>query len=88
MSGSNAGRLNCPLDKHLTAGRFQERVRTGALPWLYDLQAAHPRLGEVRTPLPLDRNAPIFREVEPPSHGRVIAIPQVGGLHHRCMRAA
>jgi putative transposase len=36
----------------------------------------------------LDRNAPPPREVEPPSHGRVIAIPQVGGLHQRCMRAA
>jgi hypothetical protein len=43
---------------------------------------------EARTHLSLDRNAPIPRQVEPPSHGRVIAIPQVGGLHHRYMRAA
>ncbi len=43
---------------------------------------------ESRTHLSLDRNAPIPREVEPPSHGRVIAIPQVGGLHHRYTRAA
>ena len=41
-----------------------------------------------RTHLSLDRNAPIPRAVEPPSHGRVIAIPQVGGLHHRYARAA
>jgi putative transposase len=41
-----------------------------------------------RTHLSLNRNAPIEREVEPPSRGRVIAIPQVGGLHHRYHRAA
>lgn len=43
---------------------------------------------EARSHLSLDWNAPIPREVEPPSHGRVIAIPQVGGLHHRYTRAA
>jgi putative transposase len=43
---------------------------------------------ESRTHLSLDRNAPLPREVEPPSCGRVIAIPQVGGLHHRYTRAA
>ena len=41
-----------------------------------------------RTHLSLDRNAPIPREVELPSQGRIIAIPQVGGLHHRYTRAA
>jgi putative transposase len=43
---------------------------------------------ESRTHLSLDRNALIPREVEPPSHGCVIAIPKVGGLHHRYARAA
>ena len=43
---------------------------------------------EARTHLSLDRNAPIPRKVEPPSRGPVIAIPQVGGLHHRYTRAA
>jgi putative transposase len=41
-----------------------------------------------RAHLSLDRNAPIQREVELPQCGRVIAIPQVGGLHHRYTRAA
>ena len=41
-----------------------------------------------RTHLSLDRNAPAPREVEPPSEGKVISIPQVGGLHHRYARAA
>jgi len=41
-----------------------------------------------RTHLSLDRNAPIERAVESPSRGRVIAIPQAGGLHHRYRRVA
>ncbi len=41
-----------------------------------------------RTHLSLDRNSPVPRDVEPPERGRVIAIPQVGGLHHRYCRAA
>jgi hypothetical protein len=38
---------------------------------------------ESRTHLSLDRNAPVHRDVEPPEKGKVIAIPQVGGLHQR-----
>ena len=34
------------------------------------------------------RNSPIERQVEPPEQGKVVAIPQVGGLHHRYRRAA
>ena len=41
-----------------------------------------------RTHLSLDRNAPNCREVEPRSGGKILAIPQVGGLHHRYTRAA
>lgn len=41
-----------------------------------------------RPHITLDRNAPVPREVEPPSAGTVVAIPQVGGLHHRYARAA
>jgi hypothetical protein len=33
-------------------------------------------------------NAPSPREVEPPDLGKVIAIPQAGGLHHRYTRIA
>ena len=36
----------------------------------------------------LDRNSPIPRCVEPPSNGEVVAVPQVGGLHHRYTRRA
>jgi len=41
-----------------------------------------------RTHLSLKRNAPIEREVEPPSRRKVVAVPLVGGLHHRYTRAA
>jgi putative transposase len=41
-----------------------------------------------RTHCALDDNAPFLRVVEPPGRGRVVAIPQVGGLHHRYTRVA
>ncbi len=41
-----------------------------------------------RTHRALDDNAPCPREVEPSGRGRVVAIPQVGGLHHRYTRVA
>ena len=41
-----------------------------------------------RPHMSLDDNAPNPREVEPPSKGEVVAIPHVGGLHHRYTRAA
>ncbi len=43
---------------------------------------------ESRAHLSLERNAPMPRRVEHPSEGKVIAIPQVGGLHHRYTRPA
>jgi putative transposase len=36
----------------------------------------------------LDHNSPQPREVHPPEPGRVVSIPQVGGLHHLYQRAA
>jgi transposase InsO family protein len=36
----------------------------------------------------LDHNSPQPREVQPPELGRVVSIPQVGGLHHLYQRAA
>jgi len=43
---------------------------------------------ESRAHLSLECNAPVPRRVEHPPEGKVIAIPQVGGLHHRYRRAA
>ncbi len=40
-----------------------------------------------RTHLSLGRNSPIPRKIEPPGTGKVVAIPKVGGLHHRYARA-
>jgi transposase InsO family protein len=36
----------------------------------------------------LDNDSPYPREVQSPAGGRIVAIPQVGGLHHRYHRAA
>jgi hypothetical protein len=41
-----------------------------------------------RTHLALEKDAPEPRAVEPPAHRRVVALPQVGGLHHRYVRRA
>jgi hypothetical protein len=41
-----------------------------------------------RTHRALDGNAPRPRAVEPPERGKVVAVAQVGGLHHRYGRAA
>jgi transposase InsO family protein len=41
-----------------------------------------------RTHRALGGDAPYPRQVEPPGCGRVIALPQVGGLHHRYTRVA
>jgi len=41
-----------------------------------------------RTHLPLDKDAPISRSVQPPEIGRIVEVPQVGGLHHRYKRIA
>jgi hypothetical protein len=36
----------------------------------------------------LDNHGPHPREVQTPAGGHIVAIPQVGGLHHRYQRAA
>jgi transposase InsO family protein len=43
---------------------------------------------EVRPHQSVEMNAPVAREVEPPAKGKIISLPQVGGLHHRYLRAA
>lgn len=41
-----------------------------------------------RTHLSLAKDAPIHRPIQPPALGKVIALPHVGGLHHRYERRA
>lgn len=41
-----------------------------------------------RTHLSLGKDAPIPRPVQPPSMGKVVSIPVLGGLHHRYERRA
>jgi transposase InsO family protein len=41
-----------------------------------------------RTHLALDKDSPEPRPIQPPGLGRIVAIPEVGGLHHRYERRA
>ena len=41
-----------------------------------------------RTHLALDKDCPQPRRIQPPSAGKIIAFPEVGGLHHRYERRA
>ena len=43
---------------------------------------------QARTHLSLDKDAPDGRPVELPAAGRIVEIPEVGGLHHRYVRRA
>ena len=52
------------------------------------LQSYFAYYHSARTHLSLAKDAPEPRAVEPPEQGRVVAISQVGGLHHRYQRRA
>ena len=43
---------------------------------------------KTRTHLSLDKDCPEIRPIHPPTSGKIIALPQVGGLHHRYERRA
>jgi transposase InsO family protein len=43
---------------------------------------------QTRTHLSLEKDTPASRSVQPPDLGPVVALPQVGGLHHRYERRA
>ena len=43
---------------------------------------------QTRTHLALQKDAPEPRPIQPPEAGRIISIPEVGGLHHRYERRA
>jgi len=59
--------------------------RSGSAPVLRDYVAGYMKS---RTHLALGKDTPCPRPVTPPSTGRVVAIPEVGGLHHRYNRIA
>ena len=52
------------------------------------LRASVAYYNAVRPHQALDHNSPQPRDIDPPPGGRIIAVPQVGGLHHRDQRAA
>jgi len=43
---------------------------------------------QARTHLTLDKDAPDLRPIELPAAGKIVQLPEVGGLHHRYIRQA
>jgi putative transposase len=43
---------------------------------------------QARTHLALDKDAPDIRPIELPATGKIVQLPEVGGLHHRYVRQA
>jgi putative transposase len=43
---------------------------------------------QARTHLALDKDAPDLRPIELPTAGKIVEVPEVGGLHHRYLRQA
>ena len=78
---SRALRLSGP-----PTGRLRDRLGPGHLLRLVRDHAAHYNAD--RPHMSLNRDAPFTRAVEPPSAGHIIALPRIGGLHHRYVRAA
>ena len=68
------------LDHFLILSEAHLRRLLRALPRLLQHRAA--------TPIARQQQSPATECIEPPPRGRIIAIPQVGGLHHRYQRAA
>jgi transposase InsO family protein len=61
---------------------FNKRHLRSVLSWYVDYYQS------TRTHLALDKDCPDSRPVMPPGIGKVVAIPKVGGLHHRYERLA
>ena len=43
---------------------------------------------QARTHLALEKDAPDFRPIDLPATGKIVQLPEVGGLHHRYLRQA
>jgi transposase-like protein len=70
------------IKKRITASLWFRSVE-GALRTVAGYEAMHViRKGQIR------KDSPESRAVQPPELGRIVAIPQVGGLHHRYERRA
>jgi len=68
---------------------FQRRAEALGLDHLHRLLKAYFAYYHLsRTHLGLDKDAPEPRRVQGPGEGKIVALPQVGGLHHRYERLA
>jgi hypothetical protein len=75
----------------------RHRLATEGIPIVLDLESSARQTWATkradyyhrsRTHLRLQKDTPETRPVQPPEAGRIISIPEVGGLHHRYERRA
>jgi hypothetical protein len=67
------------------AERLSADGRIARVSSVYGILTNHNRS---RTHLSLGKDSPVPRSVESAKAGKIIALPQVGGLHHRYERPA
>ncbi len=77
--GRSAPRAALTEKRHRRGARTETQLPRQLVPSL---------LPRARTHLSLAKDAPDSRSVEPAQLGRVVALPRVGGLHHRYTRCA
>jgi putative transposase len=79
------------------AERLIGSIRRECLNHVLALCKRHPRriltsyfayYHQARTHLALDKDAPELRPIELPATGKIVQLPEVGGLHHRYLRQA
>jgi putative transposase len=79
------------------AERLIGSIRRECLDHVLVLSERHPRriltryfayYHGARTHLSLEKDAPDMRHIQRPGVGPIMAIPEVGGLHHRYLRRA
>jgi putative transposase len=71
-------RRECPNHMLVLGERHLHRILTRYLVYYH----------QPRTHLALDKDAPDLRPIEFPVTGKIVQLPEVAGLHHRCIRQA
>jgi hypothetical protein len=84
----SGGMLLFIIARKITAQSIAQRSRRGLPDTAATRSAFISYYHRSRTHLTLAKDSPEHRSIQLPGSGRIIAIPEVGGLHHRYERRA